>query len=238
MKNFFVKNKNCFFQNVKLWKVIRRNRWIWELSKICNYSSTGKIWIFHLVRTMVHFWQTRQNTSYKLYFRAFAISVKVNDFKSWKVRYFNGLAVLSNGICFLCNQGRFLGLPLNVVWKCPGHLWVINYDWSFLTGDAATFLFSKIRTWIDLAAYNSRKECDRGCIIWPHGWMTHNRWVIPSWVKVLFWHLYLHVRKVYWCTLECYRYLLLWPPFPYRLLHNTCDPFWLIYPLLLKDRNV
>ena len=102
-------------------------------------------------------------------------------------------------------------------------LWVINYELSFLIGDAATFLFSKIRTWIDLAAYNSRQEYDRLVD------MNHNKWVIPSWVKVLFWHLYLHVRKVYWCTLECYRYLIALNPltaFDPTILFTSHAIFW------------
>jgi len=45
------------------------------LRTIVHFVSSG-------LPTMVYFWQTRQNTPYKLYFRAFAISSKVDDFKS------------------------------------------------------------------------------------------------------------------------------------------------------------
>ena len=90
-------------------------------------------------------------------------------------------------------------------WVCP-LIWfeyaLVICDSSFMTRDTATICFSKIRTWIDLAAFSLRKECSRLVD------MNHYKWVIPSWVKVLFWHLYLHVRKVYWFTLECYRDLV------------------------------
>ena len=137
-------------------------------------------------------------------------------------------------------------------WVCP-LIWfeyaLVICDSSFMTRDTATICFSKIRTWIDLAAYNSRKECDRGCIIRPYGWMIHYRWVIPSWVKVLFWHLYLHVRKVYWCTLECYRYLVALTPLTlFDLIKNsqhtwpvlfTSIPLWYYRchtPVLFEER--
>ena len=39
-----------------------------------------------------------------------------------KVRYFNGFTIVSNGICILCNQGKFLGFRL-----CG-----LGFPWSFM----------------------------------------------------------------------------------------------------------